>query len=238
MSNKPATNTKLSSAEQQARIQTEQRIGLDEKKTKHDQERLDRLLKRDLTASSAISTIASTSSFTMTDAEQKAAIVKYKEMEVKYYENIEKDRVKEENRSLLLVQAQKELVMEQKALKQLELDALRYTSGNHETSASTSTRPHVQYKLGPNHPLFSGLTSDTMPIRQWIMLTEVSLKVLNVSKELKAYVAGQCLRESAQNNFLALTLSHPNEDLTWEELKEHLYSIFEPKNIQSVIFKK
>jgi hypothetical protein len=172
-----------------------------------------------------------------------AQITKYKDLETRYYANIETDNKAKESRQIEIFDAQKRAADAQTALAeaqtlatQSQLELLKYGNDNpsiNSASQMTTQAPVaakvIQWKLPASQPFFSTKSTETLTIRQWIVANEVNLKITGVSLDFQALIGGSYLRDGPLSRFQALIVKIPN--LTWKELKDDLLSAYEPANL-------
>ena len=207
--------------------------------------------------SSTRSIVTDTTSLMMSTVQEQLAaaetkITQLKEVEVRYYANIAIDKANKESRELEILNAQTLAAQAQEAaaqaqtkaaetqanLETIRLEALKYAKDNpinsslsNSTQAPAATKV-IQWRLPASQPFFSSNSTETLTIRQWLIATEINLKVSGVTEDFKALVGGAYLRDGPLSRFQALIVKKPN--LTWEDLKADLLSAYEPANLAAL----
>ena len=132
--------------------------------------------------------------------DQQILIDKLRQVETAYYANIEtakKDKAENESRQLEILtaqtaaaQAQTLAAQAQANLETIRLEALKYAKDNainsslsESTQAPAATKV-IQWRLPASQPFFSSNSTETLTIRQWLIATEVNLKVSGVTEDL------------------------------------------------------
>jgi hypothetical protein len=223
------------------------------KSSKQNTKRENRLIERDAHSSSSttvqitkISVHTMENQLTQVKLElelAQAQITKFKDLESRYYANIEIDNKAKESKQIEIFDAQKRAADAQTALAeaqtlatQSQLELLKYSNDNpsiNSASQMTTQAPVaakvIQWKLPASQPFFSAKSTETLTIRQWIVATEVNLKITGVSLDFQALIGGSYLRDGPLSRFQGLIVKIPN--LTWKELKDDLLSAYEPANL-------